>query len=93
MTTLNEARILEELMLRPGQTAKQIAAAFGWKATKASQIMGTLYFTNVLDRIGSRERNNEYTYTIRQAKVASPELAPLPFHVRLAARRGEPVPT
>lgn len=55
-----------------GITAKELAARLGWKPTKASMVMGRLYFSNVLDRRGGEgpaRTNNEYVYTLRQVEA------------------------
>lgn len=54
--------------LPQGATAKDLAALLGWKVTKASVVMGQLFFVNILDRrggVGPDRRNNEYVYTTR----------------------------
>lgn len=89
MPNPTETRILDELTERPGQTAKQIAEKFGWLATKASQQMGSLYFTNLLDR-RAVAGHNQYTYSIRPPRVDAPRLVPL-FETRMAGRLNKTV--
>ncbi len=68
MTESHVAPILTVLLDYPdGMTAKQLASRFNWRVTKASLLLGRMFFAGHLDRkggVGPARMNNEYTYTI-----------------------------
>lgn len=70
------------LLYADGITAKDMAQHLTWKVTKASQIMGVLYFKGILDRrnagAGIDRRNNQYVYTVRPTPVAAATPAWMP---------------
>ncbi len=76
MSESHVAPILAALLDYPdGMTAKQLALKFNWRVTKASLLLGRMFFAGHLDRkggVGPARMNNEYAYTISPLEPVLP---------------------